>query len=411
MQEERKFAASLLRIARLALEERVRDLFRWEEPQTIRAGILNLTADYGAGHRRASMALEEALKELRPDLSILTLNYIQFVHPLLDRVTQSLYVNTVKVAPELYRGFYYITKSIDPGSVWQYTLNHLGHRKFLRLLQKVSPNIVLCTFPTPAGVVGELKRRGQVNLPQVTVITDNAVHTQWISHHTDLYIVASDWVKRGLVKRGISEDRIAVTGIPIDKRFKLNYDKKSLLEKYGLSPHLPTVLLLGSAYGMSPDVWETAAWLGRIRTPCQAIVVAGRDQRLKAKCEDAIREARNPVVVLGFVTTMHELMAASDMVITKAGGLTVSEALASGLPIVIHRPIPGQEEENSKFLLNYGAAVLSRDPDTTKDLVLTLLRDEALRKKMAEAAKSLGKPDSAASAAREILKRFPLSFS
>ncbi len=368
--------------------------------------VLNLTADYGAGHRRASSAIQDALKELSPDIRVLTLNYIWFVHPLLDRITQSLYVNTVKVAPELYRGFYYVTKAIDPDSIWQSALNNLGHRRLLRLLQRVRPRLVLCTFPTPAGVVGELKRRGLVDVPQVTVITDNAVHTQWVSSWTDLYMVGSDYVKRGLEQRGIGKDRILVTGIPIDKKFRGPWDRQALVEKYGLRPDLPIVLLLGSAYGMSPDAWETAQWLGQVSTPCQVLVVAGRDEKLKRKCEEATAGSRNPVKVFGFVDTMHELMALSEMAITKAGGLTVSEALATGLPLVIHRPIPGQEEENAKFLLRHGAAVTSKDANRTRQLALSLLRDAERRRRMREEALAIGHPHAAETAAHEMWTRY-----
>jgi processive 1,2-diacylglycerol beta-glucosyltransferase len=368
--------------------------------------VLNLTADYGAGHRRASAALQEAIRDIRPGIKILTLNYISFVHPLLDSITQSLYVNAVKVAPELYRGFYYVTKSIDPDSIWQAALNNLGHRRLLRLLQMVRPRLVVCTFPTPAGVVGELKRRGLVDIPEVTIITDNAIHTQWVSPWTDLYLVASDYVKQGLEERGILAERIIVTGIPIDKRFCGPWDRQALLSKYGLSQGVPVVLLLGSAYGMSPDAWETAAWLGQVRYPCQVLVVAGRDERLRRKCEEATRGSRNPVKVFGFVDTMHELMAISAMAVTKAGGLTVSEAIATGVPLVIHRPIPGQEEENAKFLLRHGAAVLSKEAMRTRELVLSLLKDAGRRSRMREAALAIGRPKAAENAAMEIASRY-----
>lgn len=401
-----RFPLDVRNIRRL-LERGPRGPAEWfEEVAQGETDVLNLTADYGAGHRRASAALQDALKELNPGIRVLTLNYIWFVHPLLDRVTQSLYVNSVRVAPELYRGFYYVTKAIDPDSVWQAALNSLGHRRLLRLLQKVRPRLVVCTFPTPAGVVGELKRRGLVDVPQVTIITDNAVHTQWVSPWTNLYMVASDYVKRGLEQRGIRKDRILVTGIPIDRKFRGPWDRQALIQKYGIRPDLPVVLLLGSAYGMSPDAWETAQWLGRVNVSCQVLVVAGRDENLRRKCEEASAGSKNPVTVFGFVDTMHELMALSDMAITKAGGLTVSEALAIGVPLVIHRPIPGQEEENTKFLLRNGAAVTSKDAAKTRQLTLSLLRDPDRRNKMREAALAIGHPHAAETAAREMWARY-----
>lgn len=404
--QETRFPIDMTSIRKFLEENRPSPIELLDGVQAGETDVLNLTADYGAGHRRASSALQEALRDMDPGIKILTLNYISFVHPLLDRITQSLYVNTVRVAPELYRGFYYVTKSIDPDSVWQAALNSLGHRRLVRLLQLVRPRLVVCTFPTPAGVVGELKRRGIIDVPLVTIITDNAVHTQWVSPWTDLYLVGSDYVREGLQKRGIDRDRVAVTGIPIDKRFRGPWDAQALREKYGLRADLPVVLLLGSAYGMSPDAWETAAWLGQVPCPCQVIVVAGRDEKLRRKCEEATSGSTNPVKVFGFVDTMHELMAVSDMAITKAGGLTVSEALATGLPLVIHRPIPGQEEENAKFLIRHSAAVTSRTADRTRELALALLKDAPRRRRMRESALGIGRPMAADAAARQMVSRY-----
>lgn len=396
----------LASLRQLIREGSLRELMGGSEMNFRPTDILNLTADYGAGHRRCSSALEEAFSVVDPSVEVTTLNYIQFVHPLLDSITQSIYVNTVKVAPEVYRRFYYLTKGIDPDSLWQYALNNLGHRKLVRLLQKTDPKIVLCTFPTPAGVVGELKRRGLVSVPQVTVVTDNAVHTQWISRYTDLYIVASDWVKSEMLERHVPEEKIAVTGIPIDLRFGQTFDRDSLKAKYGITDGSPVVLLLGSAYGMSPDAWETAAWLGRYPLDCQIIVVCGHDRHLRVKTEVACKGSRNPVKVLGYVNTMHELMAISDLAVTKAGGLTVSEALAVGVPLVIHRPIPGQEEENARFLLAHDAAEVSYDADTTRETIASLLRSPERLSTMRENAKRIGKPNAALDAARVILERF-----
>ncbi|HHY34595.1 MAG TPA: glycosyltransferase [Firmicutes bacterium] len=368
--------------------------------------ILNLTADMGAGHRRASEALEGALREARPGTTILTLNYIRFVHPLLDIISSSIYVNTIKVAPELYRRFYRVTKEIEPDSLWQTLLNNLGHRRLLRLLQKVKPKVILATFPTPAGVVGELKRRGLVSAPLVTVVTDNAVHTQWVNPWTDLYIVASEKVLEGLTQRGIPAERIAVTGIPIDKKFSENIPRDVLYAKYHLDPSLPTVLVLGSAYGMTHDVPELCRSLAHTKRRLQLIVVCGHDKILRWRCLEAVERAKNPARVFGFVNTMHELMRVSDLAVTKAGGLTMSEALACGLPLVIHKPIPGQEEENSKFLVSSGAAVESRDAERTRDLVFHLLDHPDELDAMRQKAKTLGHPNSARDAAQEIIQRY-----
>ncbi|MDI3280151.1 MAG: glycosyltransferase [Bacillota bacterium] len=368
-----------------------------------KADILILWAYYGEGHRQASLALAKALGEARPELAVETLDYMEAISPLFSRVTRLSYLETIKVAPFLYGYYYRATGYISTDSFLQQRLNRIGCGKILQVLQKLAPRVVISTYPTSSGAISELKRAGLLDLPLVTVITDHAVHSQWIAPGTDLYLVASQRVRRGLIRRGVPAERIAVTGIPIDPKFNQGLDQGAMREKYGLRPDWPVVLVMSGAYGVLGGVPEICRLLASFDQPVQALVVAGRDLRLRSRVEAIAARASVPMRVFGYVEEVEELMAAADLLITKAGGLTTSEALAMSLPMIIYRPIPGQEEENTRFLVHAGAAVRARNIKELSQHLHRLLTDEGARAEMKQRARAAARPEAAREAARLIL--------
>ena len=333
--------------------------------------ILVFSATFGAGHVRAAQALIEAWREEDPAVEIHHVDFGAFLSKTFNTVIKSTYIELIKHTPKLWGKFYYRTARIQPDSVFQRFLNGLGRREFIKYIDSLNPDLIICTYPTIAGILAGLRERQILSVPVVTVVTDYAVHSQWIHPGVDLYIVGCDNVYRGLVRRGIDPDRIKVTGIPVSPRFEKPLDRGKIAARLGLVPSRLTFLVMGGAYG----VLGGAKWLCKILAeadfPLQAIVVCGQDEKLYKSLDSIVAEARNPIVRFGFVNNVEELMAASDVIITKAGGLTVSEALTRRLPLVIYRPIPGQEEENAVFLQEIGAG---RVATTEEELELILNR-------------------------------------
>jgi processive 1,2-diacylglycerol beta-glucosyltransferase len=203
------------------------------------------------------------------------------------------------------------------------------------------------------------------------------------------------------VARGAVAENVVVTGIPIAGKFSGAMDTLAVRRRYGLRDDLPTLLVLGGGFGMGP-VAEILGELDKMPQEFQTLVVAGRNEELRK--ELAVHDRKHPTHVLGFVTNMHELMAVSDLIISKPGGLTSSEALAMGKPIFILNPIPGQEAANSDFLLQRGAAAkVNRVEDLPYGLG-QLLGSKKLAE-MGRAAKSLGRPSSAVDICKEVLRR------
>ncbi|SHK53935.1 MGDG synthase family glycosyltransferase [Alicyclobacillus tolerans] len=344
--------------------------------------LLILSAAYGEGHQQAARAVEAAVTTLCPEADVQILDYLHDVHPRLDAMAKYFYLQSVKYAPTLYKWFYQSTSQLTPQSLIQRQLNSLGIETLAATLHNFRPNIVLATFPTPAGVVSMLKQQGRTNIPLTTLITDHAIHSQWIHPQTDLYFAPSDYVREGLMERGTSPDRVEVTGIPVREAFCRPWNKAELRRELELSEEKPILLLMGGAYGVLGDLGQVALQLAKYSNQLQLIVVAGKNERLYQQLCGMPELAEAGVKIFGFVRDVYRLMAASDLMLTKAGGLTVSESMALGLPLIIYRPIPGQEIQNCHYLTKAGTACLARNQQEIVDISLRLLIDnpEEIRK-------------------------------
>ena len=231
------------------------------------------------------------------------------------------------------------------------------------------------------------------------VVTDADVHRLWIHPGVDRYFVARDEAAALLTAVGVEPGTVEVTGIPIDPRFSERADRGALRRKHGL-PDGPVVLLLAGCFGVGP-VQELAARLEQARRPAHFAVVAGRNEALRG----ALASAAGPrTTVLGFTREIHEWMAAVDLLVTKPGGLTTSEALARGLPMLLVNPIPGQEERNADALLESGAAAKASSPQVLAWKVDALLGDAAQLEAMRSACLRSARPHAAAAVARWALE-------
>ncbi len=336
-----------------------------------RIRVLIFSATFGAGHLRAAEAILEAIRAKEPNAEIIHLDYGEFLNKTVNTVIKSTYIELIKHTPKLWGKFYYRTSKMPPHSVFQRFLNTLGRRGILEYIHSLQPDLIICTYPTIAGVLAQLRLKQALEIPLVTVVTDYAIHSQWIHPGVDLYIVGCQEVCDGLLSRGIEKRRIKVTGIPVSPKFEVPMDRHSLSKKLGLNLERLTLLVMGGAYGVLGGTKWVSKIIAESEAPVQAIIVCGQDEKLFKSLDTIISVTRNPILRLGYVRNVEELMTAADLIITKAGGLTVSEALTKRLPIVIFRPIPGQEEANAVFVEKIGAGIVA---DTGEELERVLHR-------------------------------------
>jgi processive 1,2-diacylglycerol beta-glucosyltransferase len=370
--------------------------------------ILIATVTAGGGHLAAAAALEEAWHAARPHDTVEKIDLMKLFAPLHRKIYSDGYVNLVERAPELWGMVFAKTdnlKLLQRLKRIQRKFPSGSKQRFAKHVKQFKPDVVLCTHYLPLETLTPLREKKDGVRPFVTcIVTDFEAHALWMETCVDLYCVAAEETKARLVARGATEETIVATGIPIASKFTSKPDAKAVRKGYGLRDDLPVLLVLSGGFGMGP-VAEILEELDKAKTPFQMLVVAGRNEELRQKL--AVGNYKHPTRVLGFSTNMHELMAIADIIITKPGGLTSSEAMAMGKPLFILNPIPGQEAANSDFLLERGAALKANRPEDLPYRIDQLLGSKKLAD-LAKAAKGLGRPQAAKTICEEVISRVAL---
>ncbi len=368
--------------------------------------VLIATVTVGAGHLQAAAALDETWRQLRRGDNVLKLDVMDYTPRLYRKAYVEGYVKLVEHAPELWGLLF--RKTDNPTLTRRITrvrrtLAQLPTERFTRELKRFGPEVVLCTHYMPLEILGRIQSRagGKRGPFTVSVVTDFEAHALWMEPVVNLYCVAAEETKARLVARGAVPDQVVVTGIPIAPRFTAGPNLAGARKRLGLRDDLPVLLVLSGGFGMGP-VAAMVREINKLESPVQTVVVCGRNEELRR--ELAVLERRHPTHILGFVTNMQEWMAAADLILSKPGGLTTSEALALGKPMLVLDPIPGQEAANSDFLLEHGAAA---KVNRVEDLPFRLRQLLGSRKLagMAQAARALGRPSAASDICREVLAR------
>ena len=396
--------------------------------------ILIATVTAGGGHLAAAAALDEAWRTLRPRDVVEQIDLVKFFSPLHRQIHAAGYVKLVERAPELWGMIFARTDNPKVARRFnriQRLFPGRSRLRFARLVEHFNPDAILCTHYAPLEMLGRMRtqqtdkpapnpskggeridgRRAQVPLPGgvrggfplvVSVVTDFEAHALWMDAGVDLYCVAAEETKARLVARGATAESVVAMGIPIAAKFSAKPDAHAIRKALGLRDDLPTLLVLSGGFGMGP-VGKILRELDKVSREFQTVVVCGRNEELRRDL--AAQDRQHPTRVLGFASNMHELMAVADLIITKPGGLTSSEALAMGKPLLILDPIPGQEAANSDFLLERGAAAKVNRVEDAPFKVEQLLTSNKLGE-LAKAARALGRPHAAETICREVLKRW-----
>ncbi|TGE38759.1 UDP-N-acetylglucosamine--LPS N-acetylglucosamine transferase [Desulfosporosinus fructosivorans] len=330
--------------------------------------ILVFSATFGNGHLRAAEAVIEEICIKEPLAIVTHLDFGDFLSKRFNSVVKKLYFELIKHSPKLWGKFYYQTAKLHPTSRIQRFLNQLGRTDFLKYIQEFEPDLIVCTYPTISSILAQLRIEHILQVPVITVITDYTVHNHWVHPGVDSYMVACEEVKEMLVNEGILTKRIHVTGIPISPKFEGKIDRRLIATKLGIIPDIPTFLVMG-AYGNLEITKRICKKLTDSQIPVQSIIVCGNNEKLYHSLEEVNTNARNPLVRLRYVDNMEELMSVSDLIITKAGGLTVTEALTKHLPLLVYKPIPGQENENAHFVQRIGAGNVARTEEELEELL------------------------------------------
>jgi processive 1,2-diacylglycerol beta-glucosyltransferase len=369
--------------------------------------ILVLTAGYGNGHLQASQALSEQF-EKQGAKQVVTLDLMKEGHPLLNTITISLYNKSTQVARmglDYYGWSYYLTREAEYDALINRSLNILGRKKLFQYIQQIRPDAVVNTFPF--GATPEVCRT--LGVSNFTVITDYALHSRWIHPEVDKYYVATEVLQQQLMSKGFTKNQIHVSGIPIRKQFdEMKSDKQSVLVN---NSKKKSILVMAGDYGISSYMEEMVLSLLAIGDN-EITVICGRNEKVKHKL-DALQSFHPNLNVLGYVSNIHEYMSNTTCIVTKAGGLTLTEAISMRIPIFIFKPYAGQERENAIFLSEQGVASISNHVDELAAQIKGLIDTPLLQSEIKSRMLSLKKTQAASVIAHDIMEtiRQPISVS
>ncbi|MBE5820658.1 MAG: glycosyltransferase [Clostridiales bacterium] len=361
--------------------------------------ILIFYGSYGGGHLSAARYIKEYFESNYNNNEVFIVDAIKYVNKALNKVTTKAYSDMAKKAGWAWKKLYYNSEKTPLKQITNETHKAMAI-KLNKLLQEISPDLIISTHPFSSHMCAYLKKKGKINCKIATILTDYAPHGQWLMYpeFINYFFVAHEGMKDSLISEGIEENKIFATGIPLSNRFLAHYDKKRVLSTFGLSENKKTILFFaGGKYGLGKDnTYKILKSLVAQFSNMQIIAISGKNSKIRKQFEEIASEGNssNTVRILSYTNKVPELMSVSDLVITKPGGLTTTESLASGLPIIVINPIPGQEEENAMFLEQKKVAVWIKKNDNIEEKLFSILNSPETLKSMKINARLLAKKNS-----------------
>ena len=370
-----------------------------------------MSAGAGTGHIKAAEALEKSFAADGRVVEVINNDALQYTNKLFRDFYSKFYTSLVQSAPN-FLGWWYKT-SDEPWHTdrMRHMIDRLNTKPLVRFIREFDPHITVCTHYMPAGIISHLIATKQLQAQLSIVVTDFDFHAMWLSRSFHRYFVAINETKAHLEMLGIPNERITVSGIPIDPVFQQAINREEERLRLGLNPKKPVLLLSAGAYGLGPTEFMVERMLN-LNSDAQTVVICGRNDELKQRILQLVDSQSSRFKVLGYTDEMHKMMKMADIFIGKPGGITTSEAIACGLPMCVVSPIPGQEERNSDHLLEEGIAVKCNDLTTLPFKLERLLEDPDRLAQMKANALRFAKPIASATIVDTLLEDClpPLSF-
>lgn len=361
--------------------------------------VIIFYASYGGGHLSAARSIKENMETNYEDIDVKLIDCMEYVNKTVNKITTKAYSEMAKKAPKTWGRVYWKSQK-GPLAQISTTSNKILSIKLYKLLKDFEPNLIVSTHPFGSQMCAYLKKHGKLNAKIATVMTDYAPHDQWLvfNKYVDYYFVSHDGMKKELHEKGIPNEKIFATGIPLSNKFLLKYDKPTILKSFCLSPDKKTVLFFGGGEFGLGKTQTFKIFKSFVECPenIQIVAISGKNQKMKEAFENLVESLNktDSVKILEYTNQVPELMSISDLVVTKPGGLTTTESLASGLPIVVINPIPGQEEENASYLEKNKVAIWLKKDDNVEAILKDLFSNPEKMQEMKIRARLLAKKNS-----------------
>lgn len=313
--------------------------------------VLIFSASTGGGHNIAANSLKEHF--ISKGYDAVTYDAFKETSTLLNTVIAKGYERMINIIPRTYGKLYRAANNETLSHYVIAIITDVVEKSLLRIIQEEKPQLIIVTHPLVTNVLGTLKGEGEFTTPIISIVTDYMIHSAYINSEISAYIVGSEYTKNSMIERGVDKNKIFPYGIPVRKSF-LDYNG-NVIKDYDVDL---SILLMAGSMGIS-QLEKAFKSLIESRHYLKIIVVCGNNTRLKKKIEKIIEdyESDKRFEIYGFVDNIPELMDKTDVIISKPGGLTTTEAIIKNIPMVIPYYIPGQEEENADFLVETGMAI------------------------------------------------------
>lgn len=403
--------------------------------------VIIMTASTGGGHNRAAKAIVEEIEKINIDgeeVTCTVIDSLKFVNQAVDKVISEGYEMSAKYTPNAYGKMYNLSdmKIFSINEFKNSPLSLIMANKYKKMIIDEKPDLIIGTHAFPLIALSRLKKaaRGEsideefdnfvkdnsdvYDLhfpPLISVLTDYTAHSTYLQDEIDFYICGDEYVRELLIDDGIESYKIRPYGIPVEKSFMENRDRETVLNELGLDPNKKTVLLMGGSFGAG-NIKGTLDELSTIDRDFQMLVITGRNESLKNDIEKRIEgyNSNISIKVVGFTNIMNDILPAIDILVTKPGGLTTTEALLKDVPMVIPYFIPGQEAENLDFLTNCGVAVRTTKKFSIKSVIKVLLDNPDRLDRMKENIRGIKKLNSSvniAKLAEDIFRNYKVDYS
>ena len=396
--------------------------------------VLIMSASTGGGHNRAARAIEEELIKKTVDgesIECKIVDSLKLVNTTMDKIISRGYEKSAIYTPNAYGRVYRLSESglVSKNEFKDNMITTFMAKKFRKLLLDEKPDVIIGTHPFPMIALSTLKKQcshhamsntvfhsslndkfvSYFNINQfptlISVLTDYTTHSTWIQNELDYHIVGHEYVKELLISEGVDSNKIKPLGIPVEKSFLQHRNRELVLSELGFDSSKLTVLLMGGSFGAG-NIKETLEELININRDFQILVITGKNESLKEKLDKKLKlhNLDKKVKVLGFTNKMNDILASIDVLVTKPGGLTTTEALLKDVPMIVPYYIPGQEEENLDFLCNCGSALRTTKKYSLSVLLKVLIDDSSRLEILKKNIKSIRKFNSSQNIANLVVE-------
>lgn len=331
--------------------------------------IIILSAQFGNGHISVAEAIKEDILERIPEMNVFMCDFYRLTNPKSYRTMYSAYKQLIKNARHVFNAYYYAKENLPFIDAFD-TLSLSTYKITERAMNKIKPKIVISTFPAVSGYISKYKAKTGSKVRLFTIITDIVATKEWIYPETDYYCVATPEIKDELILKGVEEQKILVTGIPIRKEF-FSSEIEEIEELQSVPTNSKLITFAGGGLGMVPDKYEEYEWLNSIDN-LSTIIITGNNEKLNNKLKEELKDLTN-IQVLGFTDHMSQILKRTDILVAKPGGITLFEAIVSEVPTVILKPTLGQEKENCKYIEAMELGIVSNSNKDLRELIESAL--------------------------------------